>query len=147
MAVSFTIRYKDRGVEWHLAIYTTVFGAGLMSPWFSLPKSLTWLLADIPSSGWGAIFLTIGLSHVIALAINGLRWWTPFTRTAMASLNLLAYVLLFAAFVLDAPRSTGVLTYGALTIPMTATTLYRAAKDAFHEMRAFGTGGSSEWKG
>ena len=129
--MTWRIRYKDRAVEWHVAFATLAFGLGVASPEFVLSRSLDWLHRVMPETAWGWCFAIIGAVHLVALAINGARWWTPLARTAMAALNLLAYAILTVGFWVDVPTSTGVLTYGTLVVPMLATTLYRAARDAF----------------
>ncbi|MGI3169975.1 hypothetical protein ACRARG_12520 [Pseudooceanicola sp. C21-150M6] len=125
------IRYKDRALEWHVAFATLAFGIGVASPEFILSKSLDWMHRVMGEVAWGYVFAAIGAVHLLALAINGARWWTPLARTVMAALNLAAYSFLTIGFWVDAPTSTGVLTYGFFMVPCLGTTLFRAARDAF----------------
>ncbi len=126
------IRLKDRVLEWHVAVYTLLFGLWLSKDGDALnPLTLRLVLDLIPEATWAMAFTLIGAVHVIALGINGAAWWTPITRTVAACFNLLAYAVLSVSIFMAAPESSAVPTYGFFVVPTLVTVIFRAARDAF----------------
>lgn len=135
--MAWRIRIKDRALEWHVAAYTMFFGLWLSGPEQSLnPVTLRAVLDMVPESVWAIIFALVGAIHLVALAINGSAWWTPFVRTAAAGLNLFAYVLLAFAIWSSTPWSSGVPTYTFIAASL-VTILFRAMRECFLLRRAW----------
>lgn len=133
------IRFKDRIFEWWLAANTFGFGVflGAGVPSMDSP-AFAQLVAWLPEAAWAAFFAVTGLLHLIALAINGRRWWTPFVRSGTTALNLTAYVFFGVGFLLLDPSSTAVYSYTVMIGSAAAICFFRAVKDAVHalEVRA-----------
>ena len=83
------IRFKDRIFEWWLAINTLVFGLFISLPVESMDSAaFAHLRRFMPESSWAIFFIITGSIHLIALAINGRRWWTPILRSIVTALNV-----------------------------------------------------------
>lgn len=133
------LRIKDRVMEWHLAVYTLLFGLWLSGPDDALnPTLLQQVLTLWAEDLWARAFTIIGAAHLVSLAINGAAWWTPYARAVAASLNLFAYAFLAAGFWIDAPHSAGFPTYAFLVVPELVTVLFRALRDCFLIRRSGG---------
>lgn len=125
-------RFKDRSTEWWVASYSFLYGLVLSLPPVSMGSpSFRTLLAVMPEAAWGTLFLVIGSAHMIALAVNGAGWWTPYARSLAASVNLFAYALIAWGIAVENPASPGVPTYGFLVCGTLGITLFRAARDCF----------------
>lgn len=129
--------FKDRKIEWWFALQTAGFGLFLMSPAPSMDSiAFTKLVGWMPEYEWGLLFLATGLLHVMALAINGRRWWTPFVRFGMTSLNMVTYAAFMLGFAGIDPWTTAVWTYGPSILSAAGLCIYGAAKDTVKAMEA-----------
>ena len=69
------------------------------------------LIRAMPEWGWGALFAWVGAWHLIAVAVNGRRWWTPIARAWMCAATSLLYAVFAAGFWAINPHTTAVYTY------------------------------------
>lgn len=131
------IKFKDRIFEWWLAVNTTLFGVFISMPAESMDSlAFLQLRSFMPESAWGAFFLTTGALHLMALIINGRRWWTPLVRSAVTSLNCFVYILFGVGIFMIDPWSTGVFSYVSTIGSAAAICFYRATKDSTHAIEA-----------
>lgn len=106
---------KKRPVE--LLAGMATFGLGI---WISLPpvsmatSAYAGLLMFASEAQWGGMFALVGFAHMIAVWVNGLRWWTPFSRSLMCAVSAMLYTMWVSGFYAVNPGSTAVFTYGAL---------------------------------
>ena len=70
----------------------------------------------MPEAAWAGLFLTNGFTHCVWLAVNGARWWSPIIRFWAAFMAGSLYLLWCANIAAFDPASTGVFTYGALSL-------------------------------
>lgn len=131
------IRFKDRVFEWWLAANTFGFGCFLGAGMESMDSlAFSQLTRWFPEEAWAAFFAITGFLHLIALIINGRRWWTPFIRSGTTALNLAAYVFFGLGFMLIDPSSTAVYSYTVMIGSAAAICFFRAMKDAVHALEA-----------
>ncbi|WP_146592313.1 hypothetical protein [Puniceibacterium confluentis] len=116
-----TIEYAAAGgiFGWGLWILAWGPGAALSAPAFDALRAMAqpWP----PFRVYGAGSVLIGALYTVAIAINGRgMYWTPAVRLLCCLFAILFLANLTAAIALVQPSSTGVYTYGALTVLYTA---------------------------
>lgn len=108
--------YARRKLELFLAGYTLSFGLWLMMPFESMDSPGFRLITIIASEHqWGALFFFNGLSHVLALLVNGHRWWSPLIRWFAAMVSMLVYASMSYLFAIIDPYTTAVANYALLS--------------------------------
>lgn len=126
--------WHNRKLEWSLALLTLVFGVWLLHPSQSMSSpSYRRILAFASEEVWAALFVAVGVAHVIALQINGRAAWTPFVRVAAAGLNSQVFFGLALAFAGQAPWLTAVPIYAGLGV-MCLIAMGCAAFECGHEI-------------
>lgn len=126
-------KYDHRLQEWYYALAATSYGMGLLHPQTSMASSAySRLLSWGSENVWGGAFLAAGVVYLVALTINGARWWTPFLRAAMAATITLAFAALAVGFAAHNAYSTAVLTYGFILPLGGLFCAYPAVKDCVH---------------
>ena len=109
--------FETRRLEVYLAGTTAVFGVWLMMPFESMGSTAFELIRHAaPEWLWGLVFMFNGLSHMMALAINGRRWWSPFMRWFAALTSALVYAGFCAGFVFQQWSTTAVPIYSSLSV-------------------------------
>lgn len=136
------VPFKKRLMEWWFAISTIGFGVWLALPMVSMSTGAFYDLTRILSENqWATLFFLTGLAHAIALYVNGSRWWTPFARTGMLTVNTFSYALFACGFAMTYWPTTATYTYGCMILSAAFICIYRAVKDCVHawEVRRIGT--------
>lgn len=124
-------RFKDRIFEWWLASNTMGFGGFIGLPGASMDSAAyNQLLRWMPEPGWSVFFFLTGLAHLVALAINGRAWWTPYVRALTTAANFAVYVFYGIGFLMIDPLSTAVWSYSAMIASAAMVCFYRATIDA-----------------
>jgi hypothetical protein len=120
-------------MEFHFACCTIGFGFFLLLPAVSMDSpAFIILLVWLREFEWAFLFVMTGAAHLASLLVNGMRWWTPFTRTFMLVINTLCYsVFAYGFWTLD-PYSTAVYTYGVFVGAEALICIYRAVVDCVH---------------
>lgn len=128
--------YGTRKLEWMLAIYTVYFGVWLIMPWQSMSgESFSNALSFIPESGWGTLYITVGIVHNTALHVNGRGWWTPFVRSTALFMNASVFLALSLNIASINPGGTGVATYTFIVFGFCGTAFFTAAQDCGRELK------------
>lgn len=127
--------YNKRKLEWGLAFYTLLYGIFLLFPFVSMASpAYIAVLSILTETQWGFVYVLTGVLHIIALHINGKRWWTPFARLSVLFLNTQAYMCLFLGFLKVSLFSTAVINYGLIVFVLFIPAMLTAAKDCGHEI-------------
>jgi len=132
------VHFKDRIFEWWLAANTTGFGLFLAMPGRSMDSTAyDHLTGWLPEWAWAGFFFWTGFAHLVALLINGRRWWTPIIRSCTTALNCAVYIFFGLGFLLIDPLSTAVYSYMVLIATAAAICFFRATVDtaAIFEVR------------
>ncbi len=125
------IRVTGRETEWTISIAATGFGIWLIWPMPSMDGAAFSVLTNwAPEPQWGLLFFLTGISHVVALVINGRAAWTAWVRAGCAALNFMTYVMLAAGFWVLDPATTGVYSY-SIFAAMALAAWVRAIRDGF----------------
>lgn len=129
------IIYKNRLLEWWFAASTVGFGVWLALPMDSMS---TGAFADLTrwltEAEWAFLFGITGVAHCVSLFVNGRRWWTPFARTLMLTVNSLCYGLFAVGFAVTYWPTTATYTYGVMILGAALICIYRAVKDCVHAL-------------
>lgn len=127
--------FERRKLEIFLACLTTGFGVWLLFPSRAMDSpALVHAVGLMREGFWGGLFLTNGLAHCAWLAVNGKRWWSTIIRF-WAAFGAGCLYLIWASSIADYdPFSTGVFTYGALSVGSWACCVF-AWRDALTAMR------------
>lgn len=108
--------FETRRLEVFLAGTTTIMGAWLIMPFASMSTpAFDTVLHAAPEWLWGWLFFFNGLSHMLALAINGRRWWSPFVRWFAAIVSCGVYGGFALGFAVQSWVTTGVPIYSCLS--------------------------------
>ena len=127
--------FARRKLELFLSGYTLCFGLWLTLPFHSMDAPGFRLIVEQASEEqWGALFFFNGLSHTLALLLNGHRWWSPFIRWFAAMTTMLVYGSMSYLFWLVDPHTTAVANYGLLSVGA-GLCLFTAWLDARTAMR------------
>jgi hypothetical protein len=130
-----THTFERRKLEVFFAMLTAGFGMFLALPMASMGGlSFVHLRYMAPEEAWGFLFLTNGVMHCTWLAVNGARWWSPILRFWAAFMAGCLYLLWCASIAAYDPASTGVFTYGALSLGSWACCVF-AWRDALSAVR------------
>lgn len=130
-----THTFERRKLEVFFAMLTTGFGAWLLFPSVAMDSpALVHALALMPEPQWGWLFLTNGFAHCTWLAVNGARWWSPILRFWAAFMAGCIYLLWCASVAAYDASSTGVFSYGALSVGSWACCVF-AWRDAISAVR------------
>lgn len=109
--------FARRKLELFLAGYTLIFGLWLSLPFGSMDTpSFRLIVERVSESQWGALFFFNGLSHALALLVNGHRWWSPLIRWFAAMVSMMVYGTMAYLFWLVDPHTTAVANYGLLSL-------------------------------
>lgn len=128
-------RFPERRLEWVLAIYTLGLGLWLSMPAHSMnANSFVGALRLLPESGWGAIYIIVGVAHFAALHVDGRGWWTAFVRLAAVGINSQVFLALARGLITSNAWGTGVYTYGALGILFCGVAGWMASIDCGKEL-------------
>lgn len=113
--ISFFLRRK---MELFLAVYTLVYGLWLMRSAHSMDGPGFRLIVHIASEQqWGALFFFNGLSHILALLVNGKRWlFSSLVRWFATLTSASVYAAMAYLFWLVDPDTTAVPNYGLLSL-------------------------------
>lgn len=127
--------YRVRRLEWSLSIYTVVFGAILMLPHTSMATTgYSPVLSVLGEGGWGAIYVAVGVCHMMALHVNGRGAWTPFARLAALFINSQVLLAMSLAFAHGNILGTATITYGSLAVIFCGPAIWSAALDCGNEI-------------
>lgn len=134
--LSWFTNFRNRKLEWALSIYSFVFGILLALPPVSFAsEGYRGVLSIMPETGWGVVYSLAGLSHCLALHVNGRAAWTPFARLAAVFINSQVFLAMALAFSMQNPWGSGVLTYGALCAIFCLFSGFAAASDCGREWK------------
>lgn len=112
-----------------------VYGVATILPWDSMASpAYSSLTTMLPEAVWGLLFLTGGLAHFFALAINGRRWWTPIVRCFMSLLTLSLYMTFALGFAVVNAQSGAVVSF-LIGASAHALCLLYALRDAKQAMK------------
>lgn len=126
--------FPARAPEW--------FDSGMMASWglyvllhpeiflkesFGGLASLTWPGAS-PPLFWGFLALAVGLTHAVALFVNGAYRRTPLIRLATSMVSAYVWSQIVIGFWHSDRPNTGIVTYSWLVL-MDAVSAYRASQD------------------
>lgn len=103
-------RYATKSLETYLAGLDILFGLLVLAPtWNTMePAVYAPLLDFIPNEAvWGALLATRGLTHAIALKINGRAWWTPYARCAASAFSAAFWLMFLIVITLANPFAPG----------------------------------------
>lgn len=135
MSAHILCTFKSRKMEWWYAFITLGFGIWLSFPQDAMAtRAYTQLVGWMPEDDWAKMFGLTGLIHLLALYINGSRWWTPLLRFTVLVINALAYAVISAGFWAFYWPTTATYTYAAISIGGMVC-VYAAAWDATHAVR------------
>jgi hypothetical protein len=122
-------------MEWWFAGVTLGLGLWLAMPSISMSTgAYSHLLDWLSEREWAIVFGTTGLAHMMSLFVNGRRWWTPFARTAMLSVNSMCYGVLAVGFMSEYWPTSATFTYGGAMCSAALICLYYAVKDCVHAL-------------
>jgi len=125
------IKFKDRIMEWWLAANTLLFGLFISAPPTSMSSEIfNQLLQHISEKQWAVFFMITGATHLIALIINGRRWWTPILRSITSAANTSVFILFGVGILFSTPTAAGAYIYLVMISSAAAICFYRAVKDA-----------------
>lgn len=126
---------ERRKLEVFFAALTAGFGLWLLFPSIAMDSPALIHARDMASEGaWGGMFLSNGLAHCVWLAVNGARWWSPIVRFGAAFGSGSLYLIWCVSIAAYDPVSTGVYTYGALSVGAWACCVF-AWRDALSAVR------------
>lgn len=126
---------ERRKLEVFFALLTTGFGAWLLFPSIAMDApALVHARGMASEAAWGGMFLTNGMAHCAWLAVNGARWWSPIVRFGAAFGSGSLYLIWCVCIAAYDPISTGVYTYGALSVGAWACCVF-AWRDALSAVR------------
>lgn len=126
---------ERRKLEIFFAVLTAGFGLWLLFPSVAMDApALTHVRGMASEAAWGGMFLTNGLAHCVWLAVNGARWWSAPVRFGAAFGSGSLYLIWCASIAAYDATSTGVYTYGALSVGAWACCVF-AWRDALTAMR------------
>ncbi len=127
--------FERRKLEVFFATLTAGFGLWLLFPSTAMGSpGLAPVLRLTSEASWGGLFLSNGMMHCAWLAVNGARWWSPIVRFWAAFGSGALYLIWCASFASHDPASTGVFTYGALSVGAWACCVF-AWRDALIAMK------------
>lgn len=132
-------KFRSRKLEWFLALYTLCFGLWLLLPACSMGESFASALAYMSETQWGQVYAVIGALHLIALHVNGRGAWTPFARLLAVLINSQVFLAIALNLIPYNPWSTGVFTYGFLSLGFCGVCIISAAADCGHEIKIWTT--------
>ena len=127
--------YRARRLEWSLSIFSALFGLVLVLPHTSMATTeYSPVLSVLGERGWGAIYATAGLCHMMALHVNGRGAWTPFARLAALFINSQVLLTMSLAFAQGNVLGTATITYGSLAVIFCGPAIWSAALDCGNEI-------------
>ena len=126
---------ERRKLEVFFAVLTAGFGVWLLFPSIAMDSpALVHARGMASEAAWGGMFLTNGMAHCAWLAVNGARWWSPIVRFGAAFGSGSLYLIWCVCIAAYDPISTGVYTYGALSVGAWACCVF-AWRDALSAVR------------
>ena len=103
---------ERRKLEVFVGIGTMGFGLFILLPDVQMGTAAYHaLIKAMPEWQWGALFASVGAAHLMAVAVNGRRWWTPLARASMCVITSMISALFAAGFWDVNPHTTAVFTY------------------------------------
>lgn len=128
--------FASRRLEWCLAFYTTYFGLILTLPPKSMSsQSFSVALYQMTETQWGAVYLIVGIAHIMSLHINGRAAWTPFVRVGALFINCQVFLALSVSLGKVNSWGTGTHNYGFIALVFCGVALYAAAHDCGREIK------------
>lgn len=130
LAIRHPIR-ANRDLEWAHSIMTIWLGVWFLMPFVSFSPLFAQAATLLPEEWWGAILAASGVTHLAALWVNGLRWYTPRIRIMALSCSVISYGALAIGVAQVNPGAFG---FGFLTAMIAGAFVcaYRAAVDDVH---------------
>lgn len=127
--------FARRRLEIFFAGQTLLYGLWLMLPFEAMTSPGFMIVVQaIPEHQWGTLFFFNGLCHLLALLVNGHRWWSPFIRWFASMVSMLVYASLAACFAAVDWKTTAVINYAILSAGG-AMCLWTAWRDALTALR------------
>lgn len=127
--------FERRRLEVFLALATGGFGLFLLLPMESMANpAFLYITANVSEPAWGLAFLMNGAAHMLALLVNGSRWWSPLVRCWAALWSVVLYAVLTLGFWAFSPATTAVWTYGCLSFG-SGIAVFWAWRDAVKAVR------------
>ncbi len=127
--------FARRRLEIFFAGQTLVYGLWLMLPFDAMSSpDFAVVVTSVPEHQWGTLFFFNGLCHLLALLVNGHRWWSPFIRWFAALTSMLVYASLALCFAAVDWRTTAVVNYAILSVGG-GMCLWTAWRDALTALR------------
>lgn len=121
---------ERRKLEIFVGLGTLGFGLFILLPAVQMGTPAYYALINaLAEWQWGVLFASVGAAHLMAVAVNGRRWWTPFARAWMCAVTSMIYALFAAGFLAVSPDTTAIYTYSGHAIAA-AWCFYYAAHDA-----------------
>ena len=125
---------QRRNLEVGLSTMTIGLGVWITFPNVSMStaayEQLLWFASE---ALWGLMFMGVGLAQLTAVLINGMRWWTPLSRSLTCALSAVFYAVWAGGFWAVSPASTAVYTYAAMSA-LSAWCFYYAVHDAAEKL-------------
>lgn len=85
--------FRVRALEWLLAAITATMGVILLNPYPTLDSPIFRVLVEVmPESVWQWVFVTIGVTRLLALYRNGAWVPSPWVRMTTALLSVVIWV-------------------------------------------------------
>ncbi|WP_072296157.1 hypothetical protein [Paracoccus sp. SM22M-07] len=133
--------FRQRRLEWCIALYTVGFGAFLMLPFVSFATAgYRGVLTLMSEFSWGLVYLLTGILHNVALHVNGRAAWTPFARVVTLFLNSQVFLAFALAFAHSNPAGSGVFTYAVIATLFCWVALWAAGEDCGREYKIWKEG-------
>mgnify|MGYP003453333939 FL=1 len=108
---------ERRKLEIFVGIGTLGFGLFTLMPAVQMgTQAYDALIRAMPEWQWGLLFASVGSAHLMAVAVNGRRWWTPLARALMCVITAMLYAAFAAGFWSTNPHTTAVYTYAMHSI-------------------------------
>jgi hypothetical protein len=123
-------RFGPRFPEWFFGWVTACWGAVLLLPADTF-DSASWIIfaALAPEKWWGTVALSLGVSRIGALIVNGARKdVTPWIRVVSAGCGFMIWVCISTGFALTGNISTWLAIYPSFAIAEIVNVI-RAARD------------------
>jgi hypothetical protein len=137
MGRNIAAHFKTRSLSWFMAAMT--FGVGIamtvnptmLRDSIGAPVYFAHMVSIAPQPVWRILFLVVGTSRLLALAINGsfpTIWWTPHVRAIMSSVSALLWSQV-AISVLGGEVTIGTIVYPFIVL-IEINNMVQAAREA-----------------
>jgi len=110
-----------------LVLYLLWIGANILIHDHAMAtRAYDGLLRIAPENSWGIWMIEVALAHMLAMAINGSRWWTPFIRVVTAAMIALFTAAIAVEFGEINAGSTATANYTFISLGATAAAMAAA---------------------